>query len=251
MDSFTNAFDPQIGRAAVTVLEHFGYQVLLTDRPICCGITWISTGQLDVARRKLRRTLDQLEPHLLAGRPIVGLEPSCTAVLRSDLVELLPDDPRSRRVAAATVTLAELLSSEPPRIPKTQPEVIDLHGVSVLAQPHCHQHAVMGFDADQRLLRAAGARVEAIAGCCGLAGNFGMETGHYDVSVAVAENGLLPALRAAEEGTVFLADGFSCRTQADQLTGRTGRHLAELLAERLSPPPPPRADPLPPRSRRP
>ncbi len=109
----------------------------------------------------------------------------------------------------------------------------------------------MGFDADQQLLQAAGATVETIAGCCGLAGNFGMEDGHYDVSVAVAENGLLPALRAMNEGTVFLADGFSCRTQADQLAGRTGRHLAELLAERLSPPRPLRADPLPPRSRTP
>jgi FAD/FMN-containing dehydrogenase/Fe-S oxidoreductase len=251
MDSFTNAFDPQIGQAAVTVLEHFGYRVLLTDRQVCCGITWISTGRLDVARRQLRRTLDQLEPHLRAGRQIVGLEPSCTAVLRSDLVELLPDDPRSRRVAAATVTLAELLGNQQPT---TERATVDLHGVSVLAQPHCHQHAVMGFDADRGLLQAAGATVKTIAGCCGLAGNFGMENGHYDVSVAVAENGLLPALRAAEstiEGSVFLADGFSCRTQADQLAGRTGRHLAELLAERLSPPPPPHADPLPPRSRRP
>jgi Fe-S oxidoreductase len=259
MDSFTNAFDPQIGQAAVTVLEHYGYRVLLTDRQVCCGITWISTGQLDVARRKLRRALDQLEPHLGAGRQIVGLEPSCTAVLRSDLVELLPDDPRSREVAAATVTLAELLGKQSPgpptaQTPTTQGPGIDLSGVSVLAQPHCHQHAVLGFEADQRLLRSAGAIVSTIAGCCGLAGNFGMERGHYDVSVAVAENGLLPALRAttaADAATVFLADGFSCRTQASQLAGRTGRHLAQLLAERLSPPPPPRADPRPPRSRRP
>jgi Fe-S oxidoreductase len=256
MDSFTNAFDPRIGRAAVTVLEHFGYRVLLTDRAVCCGITWISTGQLDVARRKLRRTLDQLEPHLLAGRQIVGLEPSCTAVLRADLVELLPDDPRSRQVAAATVTLAELLTDQTASDPTA---TIDLTGVSVLAQPHCHQHAVLGFDTDQRLLRSAGADVTTIAGCCGLAGNFGMERGHYDISVAVAENGLLPALRAVQaddDAAVFLADGFSCRTQADQLAGRTGRHLAELLAERLSPggispPPPPPAGPRPPRSRRP
>jgi Fe-S oxidoreductase len=248
MDSFTNAFDPQIGRAAVAVLEHFGYRVLLTDRQVCCGITWISTGQLDVARRRLRRTLDQLEPHVRAGRRIVGLEPSCTAVLRSDLVELLPDDPRSRQVAGATVTLAELLTHER-AVDETA--TVDLNGVSVLAQPHCHQHAVLGFDADERLLRSAGADVSTIAGCCGLAGNFGMERGHYDISVAVAENGLLPALRAADDASVFLADGFSCRTQAEQLAGRTGRHLAELLAQRLSPPPPPHADPRPPRSRRP
>jgi len=238
MDSFTNGFSPEIGEAAVAVLEDAGYEVVLTRRQECCGLTWITTGQLDGARRLLRSSLDALEPYLDEKLPIVGLEPSCTAVLRSDVLELLPDDPRSRRVARNIFTLAEFLTA--PFAPHTgEWSAPDLEGVDVLAQPHCHQHAVMGWQADEALLRDAGADVTAIAGCCGLAGNFGMEKGHYDVSVAVAENGLLPALRA-EPDREFLADGFSCRTQAQQLARRPGRHLAELLAERLDGDPPAR-----------
>lgn len=235
MDSFTNGFSPEIGAAAVAVLEDAGYEVVVTRRQECCGLTWITTGQLDGARRLLRASLDALEPHLEEGLPIVGLEPSCTAVLRSDVLELLPEDPRARRVSRNTWTLAEFLSA--PRAPHAGTwRMPSLEGVEVLAQPHCHQHAVMGWEADERLLTEAGADVQAIAGCCGLAGNFGMEKGHYDVSVAVAENGLLPALRAAPDREL-LADGFSCRTQAEQLGRREGRHLAELIAERLDPAP--------------
>jgi Fe-S oxidoreductase len=106
---------------------------------------------------------------------------------------------------------------------------------AAVAQPHCHQHAVLGWEADAALLRAAGAAVNAVGGCCGLAGNFGVERGHYDVSVAVAEIALLPAVRAAGAGATVLADGFSCRTQLDQLAGVHGTHLAELLASRLAP----------------
>lgn len=232
MDSFTNGFSPSIGEAAVAVLEDAGYEVVVTRRQECCGLTWITTGQLDGARRLLRSSLDALEPFLAEKLPIVGLEPSCTAVLRSDVLELLPDDPRAKQVAKNTFTLAEFLTA--PRAPHAgEWEVPSLAGVEVVAQPHCHQHAVMGWKTDEKLLTEAGADVQAIAGCCGLAGNFGMEQGHYDVSVAVAENGLLPALRAAPDREL-LADGFSCRTQAQQLGRRDGRHLAELLAERLT-----------------
>jgi len=102
-----------------------------------------------------------------------------------------------------------------------------------VVQPHCHQYSVMGFEADRELMAGLGATVTEAAGCCGLAGNWGTERGHYDVSVAVAENSLLPALRAAHECSVYIADGVSCRTQADDLAGVQGRHLAQLLAERL------------------
>ena len=232
VDSFTRAFAPAIARSAAAVLADAGYDAVLPGRRACCGLTWISTGQLDGARRRLRGLLDVLAPHAAAGMPIVGLEPSCIAVLRSDLVELLPDDPRAATVAGAVHTLAELLTAPSPVGPAawTPP---DLAGTTVIAQPHCHQHAVMGYEADRALLRRTGAQVTALAGCCGLAGNFGMERGHYDVSVAVAESALLPALRGADPGTVFLADGFSCRTQADQLAGTGGIHLAQLLAAHL------------------
>src|SRR6185312_6501281 len=154
VDTFTDYFTPEIGRAAVRVLEAAGYVVQITAEPVCCGLTWISTGQLDGARRQLRRSLRDLGPALGDGVPVVGLEPSCTAVLRGEITELLPDDPRASRTKAATRTLAELLTR-------------------------------------------AGAEVTAVGGCCGLAGNFGVERGHYDVSAAVAETALLPAVRAA------------------------------------------------------
>ena len=228
VDTFTDRFHPEAARSAVRLLERAGYDVHVSAGDACCGLTWISTGQLDGARRRLRALLDALAPYAWAGTPIVGLEPSCTAVLRTDLVDLLPDDPRARLVAAHTRTLAELLldlrSTDPGRWSPPS-----LHGVTVVAQPHCHQHATVGYHADVALLEAAGAAVTTVAGCCGLAGNFGMEKGHYEVSVAVAEHGLLPALRAAPADTVFLADGFSCRTQAVQLAGRQGVHLAQLL----------------------
>jgi Fe-S oxidoreductase len=241
-DTFTNAFSPQVGQAAVAVLEAAGYEVTITGQNVCCGLTWISTGQLDGARRQLRRTLRALAPALDAGIPVVGLEPSCTAALRRDAAELLPGDRRAAALDGAVKTLAELLTATDGWTPP------DLSDVSGVAQPHCHQHAVLGWDADAALLRAAGAAVNAVGGCCGLAGNFGVERGHYDVSVAVAETALLPAVRkalgAAEgqgaengnaPGVTVLADGFSCRTQLDQLASVPGIHLAELLATRLPP----------------
>ena len=227
MDTFTNAFTPQVGQAAVRVLEAAGYEVRITPRQVCCGLTWISTGQLDGARRQLRRTLRALGPALDAGIPIVGLEPSCTAALRTDASELLPGEPRAKSLGTAVTTLAELLRATDGWTP---PDLSDVRGV---AQPHCHQHATGGWDADAALLAATGARVSAVGGCCGLAGNFGVERGHYDVSAAVAETALLPAVRAAGQDATVLADGFSCRTQLDQLTDVKATHLAELLASRL------------------
>ena len=234
-DSFSDAFDPGVPQAALTVLGQAGYQVMVPERSACCGLTWISTGQLDGARRRLGALLDVLGPYAEAGIPIVGLEPSCTAVLRSDLGDLFPGDARASAVAAATRTLAELLTAPPPLGPGPQWAPPDLTGTQVIAQPHCHHYSVMGYGPDRALLSAAGATVTTLAGCCGLAGNFGMEKGHYEVSTAVAELALLPALRQASPGTVFLADGFSCRTQADQLGGVRGQHLAQILA---SPPRP-------------
>jgi FAD/FMN-containing dehydrogenase/Fe-S oxidoreductase len=226
-DTFTNAFAPEVGQAAVRVLEDAGYEVRLTAQQVCCGLTWISTGQLDGARRQLRRTLRALGPALDAGVPVVGLEPSCTAALRRDAAELLPGDRRAAALGTAVKTLAELLTAADGWTPP------DLSDVSGVAQPHCHQHAVLGWTADAALLRDAGASVEAVGGCCGLAGNFGVERGHYDVSVAVAETALLPAVRRAGPGATVLADGFSCRTQLEQLADTPGTHLAELLAARL------------------
>ncbi|MFJ3866980.1 FAD-binding and (Fe-S)-binding domain-containing protein [Streptomyces nigra] len=252
-DTFTEHLSPSVGQAAVRVLEAAGLRVALPPtvrmtpsgrgegvavamdplsvlrgrQRVCCGLTYVSTGQLDRARAVLRRTLDLMEPLLERDTPVVVLEPSCAASLRTDLPELLHDDPRAHRLAGRVLTFAEALERYapgwvPPRI-----------GRPAVGQTHCHQHAVLGDAPDCRLREAAGLTGGLSGGCCGLAGNFGFEKGHYDVSVACAEEQLLPAVRDAGEDAVVLADGYSCRTQLEQLAGVRGRHLAEVLAEAL------------------
>ncbi|WP_411079819.1 FAD-binding and (Fe-S)-binding domain-containing protein [Streptomyces sp. cmx-18-6] len=225
-DTFTEYLSPQVGRAAVRVLEEAtGRTVLPPPSGLCCGLTYVSTGQLDAARRAMRDTLDQVD--LLPGHPLVVLEPSCAATLRTDLPELLPDDPRAAELASSVRTLAQYLEEyapdwTPPRVDRP-----------VAGQTHCHQHAVLGDAAERRLRERMGLTGELSGGCCGLAGNFGFEKGHWEVSVACAEEQLLPSVRESEPGTELLADGFSCRTQLDQLAGRGARHLAEVIAEAL------------------
>lgn len=225
-DSFSQTLDDAGARAVVDVLEANGFAPIVAP-DACCGLTWITTGQLTGAKKHLASLLGVLAPFAASGIPIVGVEPSCTAVLRDDLLDLLPEDPRSGLVSSATHTLAEVLSA----VPASERSLPRLEGVEIVAQPHCHHYSVMGWDADQALLESLGARVTRLEGCCGLAGNFGMEAGHYDLSVAVASHSLLPTLSAHPEA-VYLADGFSCRTQAAQLAGRGGVHLATLLAGR-------------------
>jgi Fe-S oxidoreductase len=226
-DTFTDHFTPDNARAALSVLARAGLRAGVTGTAVCCGLTWVSTGQLDTARRELTKTVRALEPHAAAGTRILVLEPSCLATLRTDAAELLSGADRevAGRVAAATRTLAELLAELPDWTPP------DLSGTEILVQPHCHHASVLGWEADARLLAATGARVTRVDGCCGLAGNWGVEQGHHEVSVAVASTHLLPAVHAAAPGTVVLADGFSCRTQLAGLAATPSRHLAELLAE--------------------
>ena len=225
-DSFSQTLDDAGARAVVDVLEANGFAPIVAP-DACCGLTWITTGQLTGAKKHLSSLLGVLAPFAVSGIPIVGVEPSCTAVLRDDLLDLLPEDPRSMLVSGATRTLAEVLSA----VPASERRLPSLEGVEIVAQPHCHHYSVMGWDTDQALLESLGARVTRLEGCCGLAGNFGMEAGHYDLSVAVASHSLLPSL-SAQPDAVYLADGFSCRTQAAQLAGRGGVHLATLLAGR-------------------
>lgn len=226
-DTFTEYLTPEVGHAAVRVLRAAGLAPVLPAAPVCCALTYVSTGRLDRARKVLRRTLDAVDAAGDPGGPVVVLEPSCAAALRTDLPALLPDDPRAHRLAAAVRTFAETLEEyaphwRPPRLDRP-----------VVGQNHCHQHAVLGDGPDRRLRERAGLTGELTGGCCGLAGNFGFEPGHHEVSVACAEEQLLPSLRAAPPGAQVLADGFSCRTQIAQLAGGRARHLAEVLAEGL------------------
>ncbi|MDT0441892.1 FAD-binding and (Fe-S)-binding domain-containing protein [Streptomyces johnsoniae] len=227
-DTFTNHLSPAAGRAAAAVLGAAGLRASVPAGPVCCGLTYVSTGQLDQAKAVLRRTLGTLERAAPGDAPVTVLEPPCAAALRTDLPELLPDDPRAHALAGRVRTFAETLAEyapdwEPPRL-----------GRSVAGQTHCHQHAALGDAADRALRDRAGLTGPLSTGCCGLAGNFGFEKGHYEVSVACAEDQLLPAVRAAAPDAVLLADGYSCRTQLEQLGGHQARHLAEVLAEALA-----------------
>ncbi|MDT0305389.1 FAD-binding and (Fe-S)-binding domain-containing protein [Streptomyces sp. DSM 44917] len=224
-DTFTNYLSPSAGSAAVRVLTAAGLPPALPQRPVCCGLTYITTGQLDQARAVLRRTLDRLP--LAGDLPVTVLEPPCAAALRTDLPALLPDDPRAAQLASRVLTFAEALERhapawDPPRLNRP-----------VAGQTHCHQHAVLGDTPDRRLRERAGLHGPLSGGCCGLAGNFGFERAHWDVSVACAEDTLLPSVRAATPDTLLLADGYSCRTQLTHLGGHRSYHLAEALASGL------------------
>ncbi len=223
-DTFTDHFGPGIADAATRLLAAAGLSARVVPERACCALTWVTTGQLDRARSIMGESVATLTPYVESGVPVVGLEPSCLATLRTDAVELV-DDPRAAVVAGGVLTFAELVERLDLPVP-------DLTGTTVVAQPHCHHASVLGWEADERLLRRAGATVTRVPGCCGLAGNFGMEQGHYEVSVAVAETNLLPAVRDAGPGTVVLADGLSCRHQLADLADVRAVHLVELLASR-------------------
>jgi Fe-S oxidoreductase len=234
-DTFTAYFHPSVARAAVRVMEDAGFKVAVPREPVCCGLTWISTGQLDIAKKVLRRSLAALRPWIEAGTPVVGLEPSCTAVFRADAPELLPDDEDVKRLSEQFLTFSELLVGKAPQ--GWRPPSLTR---AATVQTHCHQHAVTKFDADRELMRRAGIDADVLdEGCCGLAGNFGFESGHGELSMKIGELGVLPAVRQAAPDALVLADGFSCRTQIEQGgTGRGALHLAEALAMGLDGPPP-------------
>ncbi len=232
-DSFTDHLEPDVPGAMVELLEDAGFTVLVAGADACCGVSYITTGQLDAARKRLDGLLGVLGPFAINGIPIVGVEPSCTATLRSDLVELLPEDPRAHAVAAGVHTLAEILTGKAGPGPKKGWKPPSLEGVTAVVQPHCHQYSTSGFEADRALLAAAGAVVSEASGCCGLAGNWGTERGHYDTSVKIAHNSLVPKLEAAPEGSIYIADGISCRTQAQDVANVTGAHVAQVLRDRL------------------
>jgi Fe-S oxidoreductase len=227
-DTYNDHLTPEVAHAAVRVLEAAGFEVMVPRRWVCDGLTWHSTGQLGSARRVLRYSLGA--PELGGDEPVVVLEPSTAAMLRADLPQLLPDDPRASRLARRVATFAEVLD----RVEFVAPA----HRASeasapAICQPHCHQQAILGLAADRRVYARNGIDVgDELVGCCGLAGNFGAEPGHELVSRKVAELALVPALQASPDAPV-LADGFSCRAQVESLSGRRARHLAEVLAERL------------------
>jgi Fe-S oxidoreductase len=228
VDTFTDAFDPAIGESAVDVLEAAGFAVELTPPGLCCGRPLYDFGLLGLARRLLRDNVAALAPRVREGVPVVALEPSCVATFRDELPALFPADAEALAVSAGFVTLAELLAS---RAPEWDPP---RRAGTAVVQGHCHHKAVMGMGADLQLLARTGLEVVPLdVGCCGLAGSFGFEASHYELSMACGELQVLPAIRGATDALV-LADGFSCRHQIAHGTGRRALHLAEVLRERAA-----------------
>ena len=222
-DTFNNYFLPTTAIAAVEVLEHAGFRVDIPQKALCCGRPLYDYGMLRLAKSFLKNILDDLREDIRAGVPIVGLEPSCVAVFRDELRNMLPHDLDAKRLASQTFTLAEFLEREGWHSPK-------LHR-KALVQRHCHHQAVMSFDSDKKMLEDLGLDLEIPdSGCCGMAGSFGYEHGErYDVSVKCAERALLPKVREASPDALIVADGFSCREQIEQLSGRKALHLADVL----------------------
>jgi FAD/FMN-containing dehydrogenase/Fe-S oxidoreductase len=222
-DTFNNRFHTDVGVAAVEVLEAAGYRVVVPQGHVCCGRPLYDYGFLGLARRYLKGTIERFREEIRAGTPIIGMEPSCTAVFKDELGKLLPNDQDGQRLAKQVFHFGEFLENEGYE-PPTLPRKVLLHG-------HCHHKATGGIGPEQSLLEKMGTEIEAPdSGCCGQAGSWGYEAGHYDVSLAIGERVLLPEARKASPDTLLVADGFSCREQIEHGARRKALHLAQVLA---------------------
>jgi FAD/FMN-containing dehydrogenase/Fe-S oxidoreductase len=229
VDTFTNYLHPEIGRAALEVLQAAGYSITIPRSALCCGRPLYDFGLIDRAKTYLRAIMEELRAPIDAGVPVVVLEPSCASVFRDELRNLFPNDARAMRLRGQTVLLSELLeSSRPPYQPPRLERRVLLHG-------HCHQKALMKMGHTESVLRKMGVTLDMPdAGCCGMAGAFGFEADKFQISRAIGERMLLPAVRRAADDTLIVADGFSCREQIEQATGRRSLHLAEVLRMALA-----------------
>jgi FAD/FMN-containing dehydrogenase/Fe-S oxidoreductase len=224
VDTFNNYFHPETAQAALDVLTHAGFAVTIPAQQSCCGRPLYDFGMLDEAKQYLERILETFAQSIDAGTPIVVLEPSCASVFRDELQNLFPDHPRASRLRSQTFLLSEFLERQAPRYepPRLARKVL-LHG-------HCHQKSLMKMTHAESLLRKMGAELHSLdAGCCGMAGPFGFERDKYSIAQAAGERVLLPAVRQASPDTLIVSDGFSCREQILQSTGRRALHLAEAI----------------------
>jgi len=224
-DTFNNYFHPETSRAAVKVLERAGFAVRIPSRELCCGRPLYDVGMLDLAKKYLLRILDTLEPETEESVPVVVLEPGCASVFRDEMLNFFPDDGRARKLSSRVVLLSEFLEryAKQFRLPSLRRKA--------LVHAHCHHKSVLKIADEEAVLRRMAVDYEMpAAGCCGMAGSFGFEQAKYSTSMAIGELELLPAVRSAPEDRLIIADGFSCREQIEQSTGRTTLHLAEVIA---------------------
>ena len=224
VDTFNNYFHPETCRAALEVLEEAGFTVMCSRHPLCCGRPLYDFGMLEKAKENLRQIMSALQPQLDAGLPIVVLEPSCASVFRDELHNLFPTDESAGRLRKQTFLLSEFLQNHAPDyLPPSLSRKVILHG-------HCHHKALMKINDEESLLRKMGVELQSLdSGCCGMAGPFGFQKDKFEISQAIGERVLLPAVRHAAPDTLIVADGFSCREQILQGTGRSAMHLAEVL----------------------
>ena len=224
-DTFNNYFKPETAQAAVEVLEHFGYRVLVPQQHLCCGRPLYEYGFLDQAKSHLAKVLDVLSPELATGTPMVVLEPSCCSVFRDELHGLMPETQRAHALMENTFTLSEFLERkvndyQPPQLRR-----------KAIVQGHCHHNAVMRLHDEEAVMKKMSLDFTTLSsGCCGMAGAFGYEQDKYEVSIACGERALFPAVRQADPSTLVIADGFSCKSQIEQDTPRHALHLAEVMA---------------------
>ena len=231
-DTWNNYSHPQTLAAAETVLTQAGFRVETPQGHICCGRPLYDFGLLGAARAYLAKVLDRMAPQIEAGLPFIFLEPSCASVFKDELLEFFPNDKSAQLLSQQVWLLADWLAAKAPAQSEESGLSGRLQGAHVLLHGHCHHKAVFGGPASEiALLRQAGATVEPIqAGCCGMAGPFGFQADKFEISKTIANDGLLPAVQSAGPMTLIVADGFSCREQISQLSGRQALHFAEVLA---------------------
>ncbi|MGB9166790.1 MAG: (Fe-S)-binding protein [Rhodomicrobium sp.] len=210
------------------MLEAAGWQVIIPQKPLCCGRPLYDWGMLETAQKWLRQVIDTIGPDIESGTPMVGLEPACVATFRDELPDLFPRDRTAKKLKENAFLFSEFLDGHcgDLKLPQVKRKA--------LTQVHCHHYAVLDVEAEKRVMGRLGLDYEVLSsGCCGMAGSFGFESGKYDVSMKAGERVLLPRVRAADRDCLVLADGFSCREQIEQGAGRKTHHLAEIIAKNM------------------
>lgn len=227
VDTFSDHFSPEIAQAAADVLTQLGWHVVLPKKRLCCGRPLYDFGLLERARELLVNALDELADDIAAGVPLVGLEPGCLSVFKDELLKQLPDHALAKRLSAQTFLFSDFVVREPFDWPTLDAEVL-VHG-------HCHQKALFGMQGDTALLERLGVKWKLLdTGCCGMAGSFGFNADHHAMSEKIGEDKLYPAIRNAAAETIVLTNGFSCREQIEQGTGRHALHIAQLAQRALA-----------------
>jgi Fe-S oxidoreductase len=230
IDTFHNFYYPEIAQASVEALESLGFRVVIPSRILCCGRPLYEYGMLGRAKKVLSQTINNLRSEFTDDVPMVGLEPGCLSVFRDEMANLFPGDAAVEKLRARTFLLSEFLDKQDVALPS-------LHR-KALVHFHCHQRSIMGVKTEEAILKKLGLEFETLdSGCCGMAGSFGFEKDHYDVSIRCAERVLAPAIRQASEDTLILTNGFSCREQILQSTRKRPLHLGEVLKMALRPGP--------------